>query len=114
MFSRVPGSQATTRDMTDFGNHSPRRYFVDHNGRRVLIGLSTQETSEFENLEGLPALDERGHHIAWVDDGISSTLRESRWLELYSKHDAAWRQWVIETCPNRTGSLRFINQDGVT
>jgi hypothetical protein len=80
--------------MTDFGNHSPRRYFVDHHGRRVLIGLSTQETSEFENLDGRPT-------------------PENRWLELYSKHEAAWRRWVAETGAGRSRSLRFINQDGV-
>jgi hypothetical protein len=100
--------------MTDFGNHSPRRYLVDQNGRRVLVGLSTREISEFENLDGLPPLGERGNRVAWDENGIPSTLRENRWLELYVKHDAAWRQWMIETCPNRTESLRFINLDGVT
>ena len=34
--------------MTDFGDHSPRRYFVDENGCRVLIGLTIEETFEFE------------------------------------------------------------------
>jgi hypothetical protein len=31
----------------------PRRYYVDKNGRRVLIGLTVEETFEFETLEPL-------------------------------------------------------------
>jgi hypothetical protein len=114
MFSRVPGFQAKTHDMTDFGGHSPRRYFVDENGRRVLIGLNIEETLEFDTLDSLPALDESGNHVAWDENGIPTTTREKRWLELYSKHDTAWSQWLAETYPNRRGGLGFINQDRVT
>lgn len=109
MFSRVPGSQTKSRDMTDFGNSSPRRYFVGQNGRRVLIGLTVEETFEFETLDCLPALDESGNRVAWDEDGIPTTIREKRWLELYGKHDAAWRQWMIESCADRIGDSRFIN-----
>jgi hypothetical protein len=31
-------------------HYAPRRYFVDKNGRRVLIGLTIEETFEFETL----------------------------------------------------------------
>jgi hypothetical protein len=99
--------------MTDFGDHSPRRYFVDENGRRVLIGLTIEETFEFETLDSLPALDENGNHVAWDEKGIPTTTREKRWLELYSKHDQAWRQWLAESYADRRGGLGFINQDGV-
>jgi hypothetical protein len=53
--------------MTDFGGHSPRRYFVDKEGRYVLIGLTIDETFEFEALDSLPALDEnpRGLGREW-------------------------------------------------
>jgi hypothetical protein len=34
--------------MTEFSDHSPRRYFVDQAGRRVLTGLTIEETTEFE------------------------------------------------------------------
>lgn len=87
--------------MTDHGNHSPRRYFVDGKGRRVLIGLSLEETFEFETLDNLPALDDSGNHVAWDENGIPTTTREKRWLELYGKHDQAWRQWMVETSPDR-------------
>jgi hypothetical protein len=51
--------------MTDFGGHSPRRYFVDKEDRHVLIGLTIGETFEFETLDSPPALDESGNHMAW-------------------------------------------------
>ena len=51
--------------MTDFGEQPPRRYFVDQAGRRVLIGLSLEETTEFETLDSLPALNESGNLVAW-------------------------------------------------
>lgn len=99
--------------MTDPMGHLPRRYFVDKNGRRVLIGLTIEETFEFETLDSLPAVDEAGHHVAWDEDGIPTTAREQRWLELYSKHDRAWREWMVETSADRCRDLSIINQDGV-
>lgn len=91
--------------MTDFGGHSPRRYFVDKDGRRVLIGLTIEQTFEFETLDSLPALDESSNHVAWDENGIPTTTREKRWLELYSKHDEAWKGWKAETYADRRGSL---------
>ena len=99
--------------MTDFGGHSPRRYFVDSDGRRVLIGLTLEETFEFETLDNLPALDDGNCHVAWDEDGIPTTTREKRWLELYGKHDGAWRQWMVETYADRRAGLGFVNQDRV-
>jgi hypothetical protein len=95
--------------MTEYGDHSPRRYFVDKDGRRVLIGLTLEETFEFETLDSLPALDESGKHLAWDENGTPTTLQEKRWLELYSKHDNAWRLWMAETNADRRGGLAFIN-----
>ncbi len=100
--------------MTDSTDHLPRRYFVDKSGRRVLIGLSTEETFEFEALDNLPALDEGGQHVAWAEDGPPRATRERRWLELYGKHDRAWKQWMVETAADRSGNLTFIKQVGVT
>jgi hypothetical protein len=99
--------------MTDPKDHSPRRYFVDSQGRRVLIGLTVEETLEFETLDNLPALDDSGNHVAWDDNGSPTTTREKRWLELYSKHDDGWRQWMVEAYADRRNSLAFVNQDRV-
>jgi len=96
--------------MNDPAHHLPRRYFVDENGRRVLVGLSIEETFEFETLDNLPALEEGGERAAWEENGIPTTTRERRWLELYGKHDRAWRQWMVETESDRRLSLPFISQ----
>jgi len=89
--------------MTD-GIHSPRRYFVDRVGRRVLIGLTIEETLEFERLDNPPTPDESGNRVAWGEDGMPTTItQEKRWLELYSKHDAAWKHWMIESRSGRRG-----------
>jgi hypothetical protein len=69
----------------------PKRYGTDEDGHRVLIGLSVEETFEFETLDDLAPLDETGTQIAWRD-GFPITDREKRWLELYQKHEDAWRQ----------------------
>ncbi|WP_321576326.1 hypothetical protein [Bradyrhizobium barranii] len=37
--------------MTSPTYNAPRRYFVDGGGRRVLIGLTPEETFEFERLD---------------------------------------------------------------
>jgi hypothetical protein len=87
----------------------PRRYFVDEVGRRVLIGLSIEETLEFETLDSLPALDEGANHVAWGENAVPTTTREKRWLELYGKHDEAWRAWMVETYADRCGSSTFVN-----
>ena len=94
--------------MTDPRDHSPRRYFVDKQGRRVLIGLTLEETFEFETLDSLPALDEGGHHVGWDENGNPATTREKRWLELYSKHDEAWRQWMVGSYADDRG-LSILN-----
>jgi len=52
-------------------------------------------------------------NVAWDEDWIPTTTRAKRALELYSKHNKAWRKWVDETHADRCGSLTFINQDRV-
>jgi hypothetical protein len=69
---------------------SPRRYYVDQKGRRVLVGLTMEETSEFEQLDRLDVLDGTVGETATVS-------RDKRWLELYMKHDDAWKSWMAES-----------------
>jgi hypothetical protein len=73
----------------------PKRYCVDEKGRRVLLGLSVEKTFEFETLDDLAPFDEIGMVLAWRD-GVPITDREKRWLELYQKHDAAWRKLLAK------------------
>lgn len=95
-----PGSSDNRDAMTDRDLHSPRRYFID----RVLIGLTIEETFEFETLDSLPP-DESGNDMEWEGRRPAST-REERWLELYTKHDEAWRAWMVSTSADRQ-SLTF-------
>jgi len=67
------------------------RHTIDAKGRRVLVGLSAAETREFETLDSLSPSD--GGHVAWTFGGVPTTGREKRWLQLYTKHDEAWKTW---------------------
>lgn len=83
--------------MTDHRISAPRRYFVDARGDRVLIGLSLEETTEFETLDGGVDLGEIGPTIAATAAHTCAAARDTRWLELYSKHDQAWKAWIAQT-----------------
>ncbi|MCS3727606.1 hypothetical protein [Bradyrhizobium betae] len=85
--------------MTSPTNNAPRRYFVDGGGRRVLIGLTPEETFEFERLDseqvsdqGQAAADSRD---VWPDAG------EQRRHELYEKHEGAWKAWMAQSRTER-------------
>lgn len=67
------------------------RYRTDGNGRRVLAGLTSAETREFETLDSLPPSDSSGNIVAWTFGGQPTTGREKRWLQLYTKHHEAWK-----------------------
>jgi hypothetical protein len=67
------------------------RYHLDNNGRRVLVGLTSAETQEFETLDALAPSDSSGDRLAWTFGGKPTTGREKRWLELYTRHDEAWK-----------------------
>ncbi|MCK1735251.1 hypothetical protein IVA79_15030 [Bradyrhizobium sp. 138] len=94
--------------MIDQRPNAPRRYFVDAQGHRVLIGLSPEETAEFEALdvaatETLQITAETG-----MDKGAAA-VDDVRWLELYSKHEGAWRVWIAQSQAERTQDLGFVN-----
>ena len=73
-------------------NAAPRRYFVDAAGRRVLIGLTVEETQEFEGLDR-GQVDSKTGPVAEAAL-ISAEDGERRWLALYEKHESAWRSWM--------------------
>ncbi len=54
------------------------------NSRRVLLGLTADETSEFERLDAQIPLDGKP---VWPD--TTNTPVEDRWLELFTKHEIA-------------------------
>jgi hypothetical protein len=82
--------------MTDYRGNSPRRYVVDECGKHVLVGLSPTETSEFE------ALDHQS--LTQGDKGEGPTITsEKRWLQLYNKHERAWKQWMAQSSGHAVG-----------
>jgi hypothetical protein len=72
---------------------APRRYFVDAVGQRVLIGLTIEETREFEDLDRAQADQGTGGPPEVVIGSFG--LDQRRWLALYEKHDCAWRGWMV-------------------
>ncbi|WP_456621602.1 MULTISPECIES: hypothetical protein [unclassified Bradyrhizobium] len=91
--------------MTSPTNNAPRRYFVDAGGRRVLIGLTLEETFEFERLDSAQTPDPAARRAApegrevWLDAG------GQRWLELYEKHEGAWKAWMAQSRAERSGGF---------
>ena len=58
-------------------------YMLDVNGKRILIGLTLDETREFEQL------DELIMSLAPEPTDERPSRKERRWLVLYDKHEAA-------------------------
>ncbi len=67
------------------------RYEIDALGNRVLIGLSAEETEEFVRLDAI--ISERGPPLQITLDEWYRP-EESRWLELYEKHETARRPFL--------------------
>jgi hypothetical protein len=86
-------------------HHAPRRYFVDPHGHRVLIGLSFEETMEFEELDGALVLGE-GHDTTAAAGGA---MRRMRWLQIYEKHDTAWKAWIAQSRAEQALDSAFLN-----
>lgn len=93
-------------NMTDRSTDSPRRYFVDTDGRRVLVGLTIEETFEFEMLESLLRLHDG--NVLWDESEFSGT-RQQRWRELYAKHEYAWSDWLAASRTRKSEELPFFN-----
>jgi hypothetical protein len=88
---RFDGSKARHRARPVSLELLTERYRIDETGRRVLVGLTAAETQEFETLDSLSPSDDGGDHIAWTFGGDPTTNREKRWLQLYTRHDEAWK-----------------------
>ena len=67
----------------------PSHYILDPKGRRILVGLSFEETAEFEELDARLPYD--GKPTCAASSSIVPLVpMEVRWLELYRKHRAAF------------------------
>ena len=96
--------------MSDLRGHSPRRYVVDVSGRRVLVGLTLEETSEFEGLDtSLPVLDGPAPAGETLGAETMPSAVEGQWLELYDKHGKAWIKWKADLRAGQGGNSPFFN-----
>jgi hypothetical protein len=73
----------------------PRRYQANHDQPHTLIGLTADETAEFERLDHLSPVDPLGN-CAWDFEGDAKTPDQKLWLELYRKHETGWSVWLAE------------------
>lgn len=91
--------------MSDLKNDSPRRYTVDSVGRRVIVGLTIEETIEFERLDNPATRRLNDGHVLWNGSGAGPNKNaEERWLELYAKHEQAWSEWIAAESRGRRNS----------
>ena len=63
-------------------------YILDGDGNRILIGLTLDETREFE------CLDELISNLSTAPTDDSRSINERRWLVLYDRHEAAVRKYL--------------------
>lgn len=80
--------------MSDLNKDAPRRYIVDGAGQRVLVGLTVEETIEFERLDSPAACRLTNGQVLWDGRDVIPTWADQRWLEFYAKHERAWRDWM--------------------
>jgi hypothetical protein len=81
-FGSVSPSSAATVDVTFAGT-----------GQCSLIGLTADETAEFERLDRLSPVDHLGNCL-WDFEGDPQTPDEKRWLVLYRRHEASSSTWL--------------------
>jgi hypothetical protein len=70
-----------------------RRYQENFRQPNTLIGLTVDETLEFEQLDRLSPVDHLGN-CTWDLEGDPKTPEQKRWQELYRKHEIGWSLWL--------------------
>ena len=76
-------------------------YILDADGKRVLIGLTFDETEEFVRLDEA-ILDSASEEV-----NESRTRDERRWLVLYDKHNVAVRHYLSTENAKALRALRW-------
>jgi hypothetical protein len=95
--------------MSGANKDAPRRYILDSAGRRVLVGLTIEETIEFERLDSPAAYRPRVGYLARDGQAVTPRAPEQRWLELYAKHEQAWSEWMAESRARPSRPLHLLN-----
>jgi hypothetical protein len=87
----------------------PRRYQANASHPYTLIGLTAEETSEFERLDQLSLGNHPGNG-AWNFDDEPTTPEARRWFELYRKHEIGWSVWLAAEGPAAAVPHRSMRQ----
>ncbi len=95
--------------MSELKKDAPRRYMVDGAGQRVLVGLTVEETIEFERLDSPAARRLTNGQVLWDGRDLIPTRPDQRWLELYAKHERAWRDWMDGSLLRRDRKSHIVN-----
>ena len=86
---RIPRAVVHTRGSSSgFGNPPVKRYTLSRSGERVLIGLSLEETREFERAARV------------LPSGLYD-VASKRWFALYAKHEQGWKRRLAELPPRK-------------
>jgi hypothetical protein len=75
-------------------------YVLDADANRILIGLTLEETREFERL------DELILSLSSATTDANRSKNERRWLVLYDKHEAAVRIYLSTQNAKALNALR--------
>ncbi len=82
-------------------------FTVDAQGRRIRVGLTSDETLEFERLDAREPLDHHGRPIPWYAQSAVIRRSEDRWFALYRKHEEARQRLERKIAsPHRTRHAR--------
>ncbi|WP_128923953.1 hypothetical protein [Bradyrhizobium guangxiense] len=91
-------------------SNAPRRYVVDGMGRHVLIGLTHEETLEFQRLDSRQVGRLGARADAAKQNDLEPADEDLRWLELYAKHDNSWKRWVVASRTERRDNFSILER----
>lgn len=90
-----------------FEEQCPAPIFRRRGRAAVLIGLTPEETFEFERLDSESSLGQAGKQAARDGDTPWQAAGERRWLELYAKHEGAWKAWMAQSRAEAPGDFNL-------
>jgi len=73
----------------------------------VLIGLSHDETFEFETLDSRSVSGEAGEFAGQGQVELRTEAGDQRWQELYAKHEGAWKVWIAQSRAEQAESFNL-------
>ena len=95
-------------------SNAPRRYVVDGMGLLVLIGLTHEETLEFQRLDSRQMTRLVARADAVNRNELGPADEDLRWMELYAKHDSSWKRWIAASRSERPDNLHVSSASNLS